>query len=99
MDLDQDFFQRVLDAPSVRAAVEAAGRSRLARAKYLAYKAGRKHFGDALRLEVGVRPGGRAKYGQRRPYARITASLTPEQVAEDNRRARQSRTQILRRSA
>ena len=98
VELDR-VFDQALAAPAVRAALARAAASRLARARYLAYKSGRINFGDNLRVVVGVRPGASAKYGLKRPFARITSTVTPEQHAADNRAARLSRTQILRRSA
>lgn len=92
-------YEQVMAAPSVKAAILAAANSRLVRARYLAYKAGRTHFGDSLRVVTGTRPGTKARYGQRRPFARIESAITAEQHAADNRTAKLSRTQILRRSA
>ena len=67
-------------------------------ARYLALKAGRTNFADGLRVVVGVRPGAKARGGLKRPYARIISTITPEQHAADNRTAKLSRTQILRRA-
>lgn len=92
-------FAQALAAPKVRAAVLATAQSQLARVKFLAYKAGRIHFGDNLRVEAGVRPGAKAAYGQARPYGRITSTTTKAEQAEDDRGAKLSRTQILRRVA
>ena len=69
-----------------------------ATARYLALKAGRPNFADAMRVVVGVRPGAKARGGLKRPYARIISTITPEQHAADNRTAKLSRTQILRRA-
>ena len=92
-------FEQALAAPSVRAAILAAATERMKRAQYLAYKSGRIHFGDNMRVVTGVRPGSKAKYGQKRPFARITSTVTEDEHAEDGRGAKLSRTQILRRSA
>lgn len=92
-------FEQALAAPSVRAAILAAATERMKRAQYLAYKSGRIHFGDNMRVVAGVRPGSKAKYGQKRPYARIESTTTPDEQAADNRTAKLSRTQILRRTA
>ena len=71
----------------------------LNRARYEAYKAGRVNFGDALRVETGTRPGAKSPHGIQRPYARVIAVITPEQHKADGRKAKASRTEILRRSA
>ncbi len=91
-------FEQAFASPAVRAAVEDAARSRLAKARYLALKAGRPNFAEAMRVVVGVRPGAKARGGLKRPYARIISTITPEQHAADNRTAKLSRTQILRRA-
>lgn len=91
-------FEQVLASPAVRAAIEQAARSRLAKARYLALKAGRTNFADGLQVVVGVRPGAKARGGLKRPYARIISTITPEQHAADSRTAKLSRTQILRRA-
>ena len=71
----------------------------LNRARYEAYKAGRVNFGDALRVEAGTRSGAKSPHGIKRPYARVIAAITPEQHEADSRKAKASRTEILRRSA
>lgn len=71
----------------------------LNRARYEAYKAGRVNFGDALRVEAGTRSGAKSPHGIKRPYARVIAAITPEQHKADSRKAKASRTEILRRSA
>ena len=91
-------LEQAFASPAVRAAVEDAARSRLAKARYLALKAGRPNFAEAMRVVVGVRPGAKARGGLKRPYARIISTITPEQHAADNRTAKLSRTQILRRA-
>ena len=91
-------FEQAFASPAVRAAVEDAARSRLAKARYLALKAGRPNFAEAMRVAVGVRPGAKARGGLKRPYARIISTITPEQHAADSRTAKLSRTQILRRA-
>ncbi len=91
-------FEQVVAQPGVRAAVEQMARARLGKARYLALKAGRPNFAAKLRIEVGVRPGAKARGGLKRPYARLIAHLTAEELAADNRTAKLSRTQILRRS-
>lgn len=92
-------FAQVLASRAVSAAILAAAGERFARAQYLAYKSGRMNFGNNMRVTTGVRPGSKAKYGQQRPYARIESSVTAEELAADNRTAKLSRTQIMRRSA
>lgn len=92
-------FDQVLAHPDVKAALLKAAATRLNRARYLAYKSGRTNFGDNLRVETGIRPGTSANHGMKRPFARITSTITPEEHAADNRTAKLSRTQILRRSA
>ena len=71
----------------------------LNRARYEAYKAGRVNFGDALRVETGTRSGAKSPHGIKRPYARVIAAITPERHKADSRKAKASRTEILRRSA
>lgn len=99
VELGDSIFTQVLAHPAVKAAVLAAAKSRLTRAQYLAYKSGRIHFGDNMRVVTGVRPGAKARHGQQRPFARIVSATTEAEQAEDNRTAKLSRTQILRRSA
>lgn len=92
-------FEQVLASPAVKAALLAEAKRRLTRAQYAAYKAGRIRFGDNLRIVTGVRPGAKAAGGLRRPYARIISMTSAEEQAADNRTAKESRTQILRRAA
>ena len=51
-------------------------------AQRLAYAAGAKDFGDSLHVEVGVRPGTKAKGGVKRPYARVIAGSEDAEAAE-----------------
>ena len=88
-----------LTHPAIAAAVASRAQQVLGRARYEAYKAGRINFGDALRVEAGNRPGTKSPRGIKRPYARVTATITPEQHEADSRKAKASRTEILRRSA
>ena len=88
-----------MDHPDVAAAIANKARRVLTRAQYEAYKAGRINFGDQLRIQTGTRPGAKSPTGLRRPYARITSTITTEQHEADNRTAKVSRTNILRRSA
>ena len=85
--------------PDVIAAMQRRAQHVLVRARYAAYQAGRVNFGDALTVESGVRPGVKAARGLRRPFVRVVAAITPAQHAADSRRAKLSRTEILRRSA
>ena len=96
--IGQDTLEQVLAHPAVVKALQDRGRRVLLIAQREAYRAGRVHFGDSLTLTTGVRPGTKAD-GFRRPYVRIGAALTAEQHAEDSRRAKQSRTIILRMAA
>ena len=84
---------------TVLAALQARANQILGRARYNAYAAGRINFGDALRVETGRRPGTKSPTGLKRPYARVTATITPEQHKADSRNAKASRTKILRSSA
>ena len=85
--------------PAVADALASRAQLVLSRARYEAYKAGRINFGDALRVEAGNRPGTKSPRGVKRPYARVKATITPAQHAADSRKAKASRTEILRRSA
>lgn len=95
--VSRDLIEQAASHPTVLAALQARARLVLTRAQLEAYRAGRTHLGDALRLTSGVRPGAKAS-GFHRPYVRIEATLTPEQMAEDSRRAKLSRLQVIRRA-
>ena len=97
--IPDDVVARVVADQGVRTALEQVARSRLAKARYLALKAGRPNFAAGLRVVVGVRSGAKARSGLKRPYARLISTITEEEHAADNLTAKLSRTQILRRSA
>jgi|GEM_PF-1011096 len=88
----------LLQSPNVRAALVARARRSLPRTRALALSVGAEQFARELHIETGTRPGTKADQGLRRPYARITATLTTEQRKRDGR-TRMTRRQILRRGA
>lgn len=98
VEIGKSTWAKVLSHPKVREAVAAAAASRLSRVKYAAYQSGRAHFGDSLRVVTGIRPGTKAVGGLQRPYARIEGRTTEKEDAEDSRKAKLSRSQILRRA-
>ena len=93
-----EIIKQAAHHPKVREALEAQARLLLPRAQRIAAEAGALEFGKALRVEIGVRPGTKAKDHFRRPYARIIATVTEEMKTAD-RRQKMSRTKILRRAA
>ena len=92
-----ELFNRILDNPRVRQALRDKAARMLPRAKALAYQQGAVNFGDALEMQQGTRPGSGSPSGIARPYARITAELTPE--VEQDPRTPLTRRKILRRSS
>jgi hypothetical protein len=83
-------------------ALERRATAMLSRTRALAYAANQPLFARALRVETGVRPGTQSRLGIRRSYARVTATLTPEIIAEGRRAVRAgkpNRQMILRRGA
>lgn len=98
-DLVAEVTIRALAHPAVQAAVLRRAQQIFPRAQHAAYKAGRIHFADNMRVETGVRPGTKSPTGLKRPYARVISTITPEQHAADSRRAKTSRTKILRSAA
>lgn len=86
----------VLASPRVRAALAARAARALPRTKAIAIQAGASAFAEELHVEEGIRPGAQAEQGLKRPYARIAATVTPEDKRAD-RGQKLSRRQILRR--
>ena len=97
IQLTPELLTQIAGLPAVRALLEAKARRMLPRAQRLAAQAGALEFGKALRVEQGTRPGDKAD-GFARPYARVTAQVTPEMDAAD-KGAALSRRQILRRAS
>lgn len=93
-----DLMRQVVESEAVQRAIAEAGRARLQRVRLLANKAGRVHMAASLRVDVGMRPGKGTKDGWRRPYARIISEVSTEELTDDNRAGRLSRTQVMRRS-
>lgn len=91
-------LEQAAQHPAVRAALRAKAERVLPRAQRLAAAAGAVAFGRALDVVEGTRPGAKAQGGMRRPYARVTATVTDE-IREADAGASLTRRQILRRSA
>lgn len=91
-------LNEALQQPGVRKALNARAQRILPTARAVALSVGAKAFSDALRVETGTRPGAKANEGLRRPYARVTAEVTPEMKRADGR-TKLTRQQILRRGA
>lgn len=90
-------LNKALQADKVTNALEARAARVLPRARALAYQAGARQFAQQLHIVSGTRPGLGAVDGLKRPYARVSAALTDEQVKAD-RGAKLTRRQILRRA-
>ncbi len=93
-----ELLERAASSPAVRAALRAKAARALPRAQRLAAAAGAQRFSRRLRVEEGTRPGSKAEGGFRRPYARVTATLTDDDQAADAG-AKITRRQILRRAS
>lgn len=91
-------LNKALDHPAVRAALKAKARRVLPRAQRIAYGAGAKEFAEALELDEGTRPGRKSDGGLKRPFARVTATVTNEMVVREGPPT-MSRSTILRRAA
>lgn len=91
-------LNEALQTTAVRAALRARAARALPRTRAIAYSTGAAEFAKALKTTEGTRPGTGAKDGLRRPYARITAEVTPEMDRADGR-TQLTRQMILRRGA
>lgn len=89
-------YQKALSSAKVRSALDARGAGYLARVKAQAIASGRPNLAAKVRVERGVRPGTKAKYGLKRPYFRVVAYLTDEERMADNRMAKATPRQIFR---
>lgn len=93
---------RVLDAamhhPEVMRDVRARAERLLPSVRATAYAANAPALARELRVVTGVRPGAKARGGLKRPFARITAEITPP-VRVEMRGAKLSPRKILRRGA
>lgn len=91
---------RTLDAalhhPAVLADVRARAGALLPRIRAIAYSANAPALARELEVVTGIRPGSKATKGIRRPYARVTATLTPA-VRAEMRVAKLSPRKIMRR--
>jgi hypothetical protein len=95
-------INKAMRSPEVMKSLEARAARILPRTRALAYAANQPLFARALRVETGVRPGTQSQVGVRRSYARVTATLTPQILAESRRAVRAgkpTRQMILRRGA
>lgn len=91
-------LNEALQTPAVRSALRARAERALPRTRAIAYSTGAAEFAKALKTTEGTRPGAGAKDGLRRPYARISAEVTPEMDRADGR-TQLTRRMILRRGA
>lgn len=98
LQVTPELLEHAAQSPAVLAALRAKAARVLPNAQRVAAAAGAIEFGRELHVEEGVRPGTKATGGLRRPYARVTATVTDEMRTADSG-AKLTRRQILRRSA
>lgn len=91
-------LNKVVQLPSVVAALDNRAAATLHRTRAIALRAGAPGFARALRVTTGTRPGTRAKRGLKRTYARVGAPVDRKIHLSDSRSSL-SRRQILRRGA
>lgn len=91
-------LEQALYSAAVDKALRARAGSLLPRTRALAYSHNLPTLARALDIETGIRPGGKASGGIRRPYARITAQMTT-QMRRESARAHMSPKRLMRRAA
>lgn len=94
---DDLIIQQAAQSDSVRRALLAEAQRLLPIAQRIAYQEHATQFGDSLHIEVGTRPGTKARQGLKRPYARVIAD-SEDAEAQEHGTAQKAKTMILARA-